>query len=226
MTAMQLGKLLGLDTSLVDAALSALEGEGFVLRGTFTPASTDVEWCERGPPGADSPLHPQPAAERNRGGHGGGLLSVPTPLASRCARTPGWKDLKAWPRSSSNSRAWKRERRRGRLTFCRSEWKATTRVGSISCASPAESPGAAALRPRAEHRAPSVRVRSHFRVGSTRAPGASALRPMSRRRAAPPSPSTCFRDPAQASSTTSFARRVCSQRKPKRPSASSSPSAW
>jgi ATP-dependent Lhr-like helicase len=47
-TAMRLGKVLGLDTSLVDAALSALEGEGFVLRGTFTPESTDVEWCERG----------------------------------------------------------------------------------------------------------------------------------------------------------------------------------
>jgi ATP-dependent Lhr-like helicase len=33
---------------LVDAALGALEGEGFVLRGTFTPASKDIEWCERG----------------------------------------------------------------------------------------------------------------------------------------------------------------------------------
>jgi ATP-dependent Lhr-like helicase len=48
MTAIQLGKGLGLDASLVDTALSALEGEGFVLRGTFTPESTDVEWCERG----------------------------------------------------------------------------------------------------------------------------------------------------------------------------------
>ncbi len=32
----------------IDAALSALEGEGFVLRGRFTPESTDAEWCERG----------------------------------------------------------------------------------------------------------------------------------------------------------------------------------
>ena len=40
--------MLGLESGLVDAALGALEGEGFVLRGTFTPESTDVEWCERG----------------------------------------------------------------------------------------------------------------------------------------------------------------------------------
>jgi ATP-dependent Lhr-like helicase len=47
-TAVQLGQLLGLNSGLVDAALSALEGEGFVLRGTFTPGSTEEEWCERG----------------------------------------------------------------------------------------------------------------------------------------------------------------------------------
>jgi ATP-dependent Lhr-like helicase len=40
--------MLGLDIGLVEAALGALEGEGFVLRGTFTPESTAVEWCERG----------------------------------------------------------------------------------------------------------------------------------------------------------------------------------
>jgi ATP-dependent Lhr-like helicase len=44
----QLGQMLGLDIGLVEAALGALEGEGFVLRGTFTPESTAVEWCERG----------------------------------------------------------------------------------------------------------------------------------------------------------------------------------
>jgi ATP-dependent Lhr-like helicase len=47
-TAKRLGQVLGLDMGLVDGALGALEGEGFVLRGTFTPESTDVEWCERG----------------------------------------------------------------------------------------------------------------------------------------------------------------------------------
>jgi ATP-dependent Lhr-like helicase len=47
-TASQLLGLLGLEPGLVDAALAALEAEGFVLRGTFTPNSTNVEWCERG----------------------------------------------------------------------------------------------------------------------------------------------------------------------------------
>ena len=47
-SAAELGRVLGLDMGLVEAALSSLEGEGFVLRGTFTPDATEVEWCERG----------------------------------------------------------------------------------------------------------------------------------------------------------------------------------
>ncbi len=47
-TAKRLGAVLGLGRGSVEGALSALEGEGFVLRGSFTPDSTDVEWCERG----------------------------------------------------------------------------------------------------------------------------------------------------------------------------------
>jgi ATP-dependent Lhr-like helicase len=47
-TAAALGALLPLDCPRVEAALHALEGEGFVLRGHFTPGSRDVEWCERG----------------------------------------------------------------------------------------------------------------------------------------------------------------------------------
>jgi ATP-dependent Lhr-like helicase len=39
---------LHLPRASIDLALSALEGEGFVLRGSFTPDSTDTEWCERG----------------------------------------------------------------------------------------------------------------------------------------------------------------------------------
>jgi ATP-dependent Lhr-like helicase len=31
----------------IDAALLALEAEGFVLRGKFTPGSAELEWCER-----------------------------------------------------------------------------------------------------------------------------------------------------------------------------------
>jgi ATP-dependent Lhr-like helicase len=47
-TASSLARVLGLEPGSVDAALAALEGEGFVLRGTFSPESTATEWCERG----------------------------------------------------------------------------------------------------------------------------------------------------------------------------------
>lgn len=47
-TATALCSTLQLDPKRVDAALLALEAEGFVLRGSFTPGSTRVEWCERG----------------------------------------------------------------------------------------------------------------------------------------------------------------------------------
>ncbi|HWZ49778.1 MAG TPA: DEAD/DEAH box helicase [Herbaspirillum sp.] len=38
---------LGLQTSTVAAALIRLETEGYVMRGRFTPAAADEEWCER-----------------------------------------------------------------------------------------------------------------------------------------------------------------------------------
>ena len=38
---------LGIRPERVELALLALEQEGFVLRGRFTPGSEDVEWCER-----------------------------------------------------------------------------------------------------------------------------------------------------------------------------------
>jgi ATP-dependent helicase Lhr and Lhr-like helicase len=38
---------LVLPRSDIDAALLALEAEGFVLRGTFRPHATDQEWCDR-----------------------------------------------------------------------------------------------------------------------------------------------------------------------------------
>jgi len=49
-TAQQLADSLGLaDTVLIDGALLALEGEGKVLRGRFTPglAADGIEWCDR-----------------------------------------------------------------------------------------------------------------------------------------------------------------------------------
>jgi ATP-dependent Lhr-like helicase len=42
-----LAGLLGLAPAAIDAALLALEGEGFVMRGQFTPGVAHLEWCER-----------------------------------------------------------------------------------------------------------------------------------------------------------------------------------
>ena len=46
-TATQLAQQLGVALSALDLALVALEGEGFALRGRFTPGTTETEWCER-----------------------------------------------------------------------------------------------------------------------------------------------------------------------------------
>ena len=42
-----LAQTLQLSKAAIGAALAALEGEGFVLQGFFTPGATDTEWCER-----------------------------------------------------------------------------------------------------------------------------------------------------------------------------------
>ncbi|MDB6061976.1 MAG: box helicase domain protein [Verrucomicrobiaceae bacterium] len=51
-TAAQLAAPLSIDIAEIDIALLALEQEGFVLRGQFTPGANfqenEVEWCERG----------------------------------------------------------------------------------------------------------------------------------------------------------------------------------
>ncbi len=46
-TAPQLATSLGVTLTDIDVALLALEAEGFVMRGQFTPGATAVEWCER-----------------------------------------------------------------------------------------------------------------------------------------------------------------------------------
>jgi ATP-dependent helicase Lhr and Lhr-like helicase len=43
----ELMALLSLSRSEIDAALLALEAEGFVLRGKFQPGATEQEWCDR-----------------------------------------------------------------------------------------------------------------------------------------------------------------------------------
>jgi len=46
-TAAELARTFGLEVSDVDFGLGALEHEGFVLRGHFSPGVTELEWCER-----------------------------------------------------------------------------------------------------------------------------------------------------------------------------------
>ena len=46
-TAQVLAHTFGLETHEIDFALGALEHEGFVLRGRFTPGEAQLEWCER-----------------------------------------------------------------------------------------------------------------------------------------------------------------------------------
>ena len=47
-TAAQLAEPLALPVTAVDTALLALQQEGFVIQGRFTPDATQTEWCERG----------------------------------------------------------------------------------------------------------------------------------------------------------------------------------
>ena len=46
-TAAALATSLGVTPADADAALAALEAEGIVLRGRFTPGAAELEWCER-----------------------------------------------------------------------------------------------------------------------------------------------------------------------------------
>ena len=46
-TAADVARALGVAVADVDFALGALEHEGFVLRGRFTPGVAELEWCER-----------------------------------------------------------------------------------------------------------------------------------------------------------------------------------
>ncbi|MGZ8238476.1 MAG: DEAD/DEAH box helicase, partial [Methylobacter sp.] len=47
-TAAQLAEPLTLDVPSADRALNALQQEGFVIQGRFTPGTNSIEWCERG----------------------------------------------------------------------------------------------------------------------------------------------------------------------------------
>ncbi|KLD66421.1 ATP-dependent DNA helicase [Luteibacter rhizovicinus DSM 16549] len=46
-TALALAGSLGVASGELDLALTSLETEGYVMRGPFSPGTTEVEWCER-----------------------------------------------------------------------------------------------------------------------------------------------------------------------------------
>jgi len=46
-TPVALARFFGLSSPEIDAALLALEAEGFILRGKFNPGVTEIEWCDR-----------------------------------------------------------------------------------------------------------------------------------------------------------------------------------
>jgi ATP-dependent Lhr-like helicase len=46
-TAAALASALRVDPAIAEASLLALEAEGFVLRGGFTPGAAELEWCDR-----------------------------------------------------------------------------------------------------------------------------------------------------------------------------------
>ena len=65
-TASVVAASLGLPLTTVEAALLRLEGEGFVLRGHFTPGTDEMEWCCSPTAGPDSSLHLGPFAPGDR----------------------------------------------------------------------------------------------------------------------------------------------------------------
>ena len=111
-----------------DAALLALEGEGVVLRGPFTPGrAASLEWCDRALLARIHRYTLQPAARRDRAGQPGRLHAVPvrwqhvepSTQADRARRAAGGR------RAARRLRAGRA--RRGSARCCRRASTATTR---------------------------------------------------------------------------------------------------
>ena len=73
----ELADSLGVSTSDIDIALAALEGEGYVMRGQFTPGAAETEWCERQLARAHPPLHGSSPAPRDRAGRAARFHALP-----------------------------------------------------------------------------------------------------------------------------------------------------
>ena len=88
-TAAALAAPLGLSGPDVDAALLALEGQGVILRGRFSPGDggaryppESLEWCDRVVAGAHPSLHAQPPARGDRASLHRRLHALPLRVAA------------------------------------------------------------------------------------------------------------------------------------------------
>jgi ATP-dependent Lhr-like helicase len=108
----ELSRLIGIPISRIDRALLRLEHEGFVLRGTFTPGTSETEWCSR-----------RLLARIHRLTLDGLRRQIEPATPETFVRfLLQWTHLARWP---------------GNATFCRFAYPITIPTGWTRCASPA-----------------------------------------------------------------------------------------
>ena len=112
-TAEAMADSLGVTVRDIDAALLALESEGVVLRGRFTPqhpAPSADGMVRSGAAGAHPSLHAQPAARRDRAGQPGRLHALPVQVAARRSERSADRTRRAArnARARSTASSWRR----------------------------------------------------------------------------------------------------------------------
>ena len=125
-----------------------LEAEGFAMRGRFTPGR-GRRVVRAAAAGANSSLHGEAFARRDRAGARARLPAVPVRVAARDCRSARCKGRMRWRRCSRNSKASRHRRARGRREMhARRASSSTSRNGWMSIAVPGASSGRGS--PRAE----------------------------------------------------------------------------
>ena len=87
-TAARLASDLGVTAVDIDVALVALEAEGCVLRGRFTPGAASHRMVRAAPARPHPPLHARPSPARDRACIPFGIRPLPVRMAARQARRP------------------------------------------------------------------------------------------------------------------------------------------
>ena len=196
-----------------ERALLALEADGVVLRGSFTPGSHGWRRMVRPPAaGAHPPAHAEPAARRDRAGVAGRLHAVPVRLAARRAASialTGPDGLRAVIEQLDGfelaAGAWERARPAGARAGLRpSMLDMLCFTGVVAWARLSAGPQPAGL---ARRRARSARRRSRCACASTSTRGARSRRPPMRRGG--PTRRSARMRPASSTGCGSAARRSC-----------------